>query len=262
MKPVTTTSPKKRTKRIALWSVIVFALIGIFALTQDIIFTNILAAKICRGDPQPITFIKKTVEFPESIYWEDNIYPGFDEKDRLVMIRNYLDGEHLKTMALNAPDGTIYLFTATPDDWQASREIKAKRREGNYFDTIELEAKAIAERGTTMSKATMPALNYSVIFNPVKLTNFERKYLYSDEVSISENGTGEVIAYSRRLMRRWYLLMPDVAMGNRYYYPKAMCGKDELYGVDDEVFSVKILNGMNHLQTINNLLFNSFKRGN
>lgn len=253
MKPVSTPSPRKRTKKIILWSVIVFAVVGIFALTQDIIVTNILAAKICRADPQPKSFIKKTVEYPESIYWEDNIYPGFDEKDRLLMIRNYLDGDHLKTMALNAPDGTIYLFTATPDDWQNSREIKAKLRDGNYFDTIEAEAKTIAKRGKTISKATMPALNYSVIFDSVELNNFERKYLYSDEVSISENSTGEVIAYSRRLMRRWYLLMPDVAMGNRYYYPEAMCGESS-YLIEGSIFKYhKLFHGdrSTHVKDVN-----------
>ena len=241
MKPVATRVHPKKTKKIVLWSVIVFAIVGTFALTQDIIFTNILAAKICRADPQPKTFIKKTVEYPESIYWEDNIYPGFDEKDRLLMIRNYLDGEHLKTMALNAPDGTIYLFTATPDDWQASREIQAKQLEGNYYDTIELEAKAIAERGTTMSKATMPAPNYSVIFNPVKLTDFERKYLYSDEVSIKEKKTGEIIAYNRRLMRFYYNLEIEPVGGcvsMTSLYSNSIFGIPIIYALDDQVFFI------------------------
>ena len=236
MKPVATRVHPKKTKKIVLWSVIVFAIVGTFALTQDIIFTNILAAKICRGDPQPKTFIKKTVEFPESIYWEDNIYPGFDEKDRLLMIRNYLDGEHLKTMALNAPDGTIYLFTATPDDWQASREIKAKQKDGNYSDTVEAEAKTIASRGKIINKQELSQLNYSVLFNPISLTPFQNRYLYSDEVSITMNVTKEVIAYNLRLMHKFYLLLPDF-VGGRYYYPEAICGESDIYGFDEKIFT-------------------------
>ena len=45
--------------------------------------------------------MKKKIEKPISIYWEDNVYPGFNKEDRELMIINYLDGVHLKTMALN-----------------------------------------------------------------------------------------------------------------------------------------------------------------
>lgn len=198
---------------------------GILALTHDIIITHILAYRICKTDPQPKTFIKKYIEYPESIYWEDNVYPGFDEKDRLLMIQNYLDGEHLKTMALNTPDGEIYIFTATVADWGSSRDIKAGKRPGNYYETIKEEAQAIAARGKTIAKSAMPTLDYSVVYSPVNLTNFERRFLYSDEVAITDNDTGEVVAYNRRLMRRWYIIMPDIAIGNRVFYPKSVCGQ-------------------------------------
>ncbi|MBU1059230.1 MAG: hypothetical protein KJ804_13030 [Proteobacteria bacterium] len=236
MKPSVAQPVKKRTKKIALWASIILFVAALLALTHDIILTNILAYKICKSDPQPKTFTKKTVEYPDSIYWEDNIYPGFNEKDRLLMIRNYLDGVHLKTMALNAPDGSIYLFTATEKDWQNSRDIKAYKREGNYFNMLSVEAKVIAERGINFTRQTMPQLNYSVTFNPVSLTPFQRRYLWSDEVKIVDNKTDEVLAYNRRLMRRWYLLMPDIGIGRQYYYPHAMCGMSSYAGFDQRVF--------------------------
>src|SRR3990167_11564121 len=63
--------------------------------TYDIIITNTLGAYHCLTTPS--TYISKTVEYPESIYWEDNFYPGFNAEDRKLMIMNYLDGVHLKT---------------------------------------------------------------------------------------------------------------------------------------------------------------------
>lgn len=222
---------KKTTKRKILWAGLLLFAAALLFLSHDIFITHILAHRICRADPQPKTYIKKTVEYPESIYWEDNIYPGFDERDRLLMIRNYLDGVHLKTLALNGPDGTIHVYTATEEDWQA------RRGESNYFDKLNAEAKAIAERGTMFTRDTMPRMNYSVIFKPVPLTSFQRRYLWSDEVGITDNNADEVIAYNRRLMRRWYMIMPDIAFGNRYYSPKAMCGYLSVVGFPYKIFS-------------------------
>jgi hypothetical protein len=214
-----------------MWTGLALLAAAMLFLTHDILITHILAYRICKAEPQPKTFIKKTVEYPESIYWEDNIYPGFDEQDRLLMIRNYLDGVHLKTMALNGPDGTIYVYTATEEDWQV------RRGEPNYFDKLEAEAKDIAERGNSFTPETMPKMNYSVIFNPVPLASFQRRYLWCDEVRITDNTTDEVIASNRRLMRRWYMIAPDFAFGNRYYSPKAMCGYDEFERFDEDVVS-------------------------
>ena len=236
-----TQQTKHKSKRLFLWVGIILFFSILLALTHDIIITNILAYKICKADPQPKTFIKKTVEYPESIYWEDNIYPGFDEKDRILMIRNYLDGVHLKTMALNAPDGTIYVYTATEEDWQV------RRGEPNYFDKLDAEAQAIADRGTTYTRQTLSQLNYSVIFNPVSLTSFQKRYLWSDDVTITDNKTHEVIAYNRRLMRRWYMILPDVAVGNMYYSPKAMCGGNG-YFLEGAVFEYS-RNFHNQIQT-------------
>jgi hypothetical protein len=211
--------------------------VGIIGLTHDIIITNFLAYRICKADPNPKTFIKQTVEFPESIYWEDNIYPGFDEKDRLLMIRNYLDGVHLKKMALNSPDGTIYLYSASEQDWQTSKQIKARKIAGNYYDTLQAEAAAIAERGEKISRKDLAGFRYSVVVNMVQLTSFQKRYVYSDEVAITDNQTGEIIGFNRRLMARWYFLLPDFEVGGRYYYPDAKCGENDIYGFDEQIFS-------------------------
>jgi len=56
------------------------ALVSFF--TYDIIITNILSYYYCESTPtHPKTLITKKIEYPESIYWEDNIYPGFSKED-------------------------------------------------------------------------------------------------------------------------------------------------------------------------------------
>ena len=250
---------KRKRKKMRLWGALALFVAPLLFLTHDVIITNILAYRICKAEPNPKTYIKKTIEYPESIYWEDNVYPGFDEQDRLLMIRNYLDGVHLKTLALNGPDGTIYVYSATEEDW---RESSANNKETeqdwkDYFTTLDEEARKIADQGRTGTRQTMPQLNYSVVFNVVPLTPFERRYLWRDEVTITDESTEEVIAYNRRLMRRWYMIFPDIALGNRYYSPEAMCGLGGwFYGYDRKVFPmIRPRVGKFHGMNINHYLY-------
>jgi hypothetical protein len=247
---------KKPAKRKIRW-LVVAALAFLLFLTYDIIITNILAYQLCHAQPNPKTFIKKTVEFPESVYWEDNIYPGFNEQDRILMIRNYLDGVHLKTMALKTPEGAIYLYTATQKDWETSKAIKSRKMNGNYYKTLDNEAKAIAQRAKKIDRSTARSLNYSVIFKPVKLSEFQSKYLWSDEIKIIDNHHDEVIGFNRRLMRRWYRIFPDFELGNRYFYPHAMCGNNDLEGFDENVITKfsRMFWPIKHAESLDFMLF-------
>lgn len=183
--------------------------------TYDIIITNILGAYHCLTTPS--TYINKTVEYPESIYWEDNVYPGFSEEDRKLMIMNYLDGKHLKTMALNGDDGKIYTYEATASVWEQLKPLE-KDRGQPYYDKVNSIAQHIMETSEKIyTKETMPKMSYTVTFDEVKLNPLSRKFLYSDETKIIENQTNETIAYNRRYMRFFYNAFPDLVLGNRYY---------------------------------------------
>ncbi len=232
-------------------------LIITLGLTHDIIITNILAYRICKADPNPKTFIKETVEYPESIYLEDNIYPGFDEKSRIRMIQTYLDGLHLKTMALNGPDGRIYQYTADEQDWKLSEEIKAQKHEGNYLNTLDTTAKSIANRGKIIVKTDLSRFNYKVSFNIISNTSFIRRYIYSDEIVINDSRENQTIGYNRRVLRRWYLLSPDIEVGKRYYYPKVRCGAPWLHGFETKIFSSINSHGVanSHGSDLNYVLF-------
>ena len=245
------------------WIVIVGVGVALF-LTYDIIITNILSAYYCNASPNPKTKIEKKVEYPISIYWEDNVYPGFSKQDRELMIKNYLDGVHLKTMALNGDDEKIYVYnrevskkeyldisnqiSSLSKKIKRMQEIQKDRQDKQYIRDINklyrdketLQAKrtklinssSVSEKIYT--KATMPKLNYTVTFNKIHLNAFARKFLYSDETKVIDNKTDEIIAYNRRYMRFFYTLQPDF-VGYRYYYPHAVCG-DAFRRIEYKVF--------------------------
>lgn len=199
--------------------IVIMVLISLY----DIIPTFVFGAYYCATEPHPKTYIKHTVESPISVYWEDNIYPGYDENDTKLMIMNYLDGVHLKTMALNTPDGKVKIYTVTPSDWNTSQTIREHNTSADYFKPMEKETQAIMAKGITTSKAEMPMMNYTVTFDEIKLPWLPRKFLYSDEIKIADNKTHETIGYNRR-----YMVVLTVF--DKYYYwyydQDAICGLD------------------------------------
>ena len=230
-------------------------------LTYDIIITNILSAYYCNASPNPKTKIIKKVEYPISIYWEDNVYPGFSKQDRELMIINYLDGVHLKTMALNGDDGKIYVYHL---DKPILKELKAKYSTKEWYTKgIEEYKKIVLRTQHIYTKSTMPKTNYTVTFNEVKLNSFARKFLYSDETKVIDNKTDKVIAYNRRYMRFFYTLQPDF-VGYRYYYPHAVCG-DWQFGFERKIFKYRPDNGFKdsdkHKIDLNKYLYKKYKIG-
>lgn len=177
--------------------------------TYDIIITNILGAYHCLTTPS--TYISKKVEYPLSIYWEDNVYPGFNAEDRKLMIINYLDGVHLKTMALNGDDGKVYVYSAKEG------EFDSFQYDEKYKDRYTQYASIIMQNEKVYTKETMLKTNYTVTFDEIRLNPFSRMFLYSDETRIIDNNTKETIAYNRWYMPFFYNIAPDFVLGNRYY---------------------------------------------
>ena len=86
---------------------------------------------------QPLQEIHQTVESPISVYWQDNVWPSYDKYGRSWMIDQYLDGVHLKVLALNGDDKKIYLYRAEEQDFVESRKalaiLKQREAEENEF---------------------------------------------------------------------------------------------------------------------------------
>lgn len=93
----------------------------------------------------PLKEIHEIVDYPISVYWEDNVWPGFDLYGRQWMVKNYLDGKHLKLLALNGDDGKIYLYRA--DDITFSESNKLQPEYMRVKEAIEAEKKEAATVG-------------------------------------------------------------------------------------------------------------------
>ena len=228
--------------------------------TYDIVITNLLSGYYCLvAPPHPKTKIEKKVEYPISIYWEDNVYPGFSKEDRELMIINYLDGVHLKTMALNGDDGKIYVYHL---DKPILKQLKQNYSTKDWYAKgLDKYTQIIMQTQKVYTKESMPKLNYTVTFNEIPLNFFERKFLYSDETKVIENNTNKVIAYNRRYMRFFYNIFPDFEVGGRYY-DDAMCG--DWYRYYLKVFGMlnwRLRGSGDHKIYINNYLYNKYIKG-
>jgi hypothetical protein len=85
----------------------------------------------------PLQEIHETVESPISVYWQDDVWPGFDEYGRSWMVKSYLDGIHLKALALNGDDGKIYLYRAIESSRAESRSIDNNSEVKELEESIE-----------------------------------------------------------------------------------------------------------------------------
>ena len=228
--------------------------------TYDIIITNILGGYYCLTTSS--TYINKKVEYPESIYWEDNVYPGFNAEDRKLMVMNYLDGVHLKTMALNGDDGKIYIYETNASVWEKLKPLE-KERGQPYYDMVNAIAQHIMETSEEVyTKETMPKTNYTVTFDEIKLNPLSRMFLYSDEMNIVDNNTKKVVAKNQRVMKLLYNITPRLRQ--IYYNPEPMCGENKsidnwFFGyltydkndgkviqTDKVLYSTKLMIGTNH----------------
>ena len=169
--------------------------------TYDIIITNILGAYYCATAPK--AFIKETVEYPQSIYFEDNVFNGFNEQDIENMMNNYLDGIHLKTLALNLPDGNvaIYHYEKNQDEYdKIVKEVKQElgKKTLRYDDIRARIIKIIDSNKIITTKDKMPKMNYAVLYDKVSLNQIASKFFRADDMRVINNRTNEVISYQRR----------------------------------------------------------------
>jgi len=189
---------------------------------------------------QTLQEIRQTVESPISVYWQDNVWPGFDAYGRNWMVEQYLDGMHLQALALNGDDGKIYLYRAdaasfaesekmrpardqkkreldamkkdameigrkggdNKELWRIIREIEKKSTEfGAYYEPWKRELQGIMDRPEVfVSPDKLPPMRYRVDFNTVKTGYPASRLLHTDEITITDVEKNKVIAFSRRYM--------------------------------------------------------------
>ncbi len=218
-------------------------------------------------DRTPLQEIHQTVESPGSVYWEDNVWPGFDEYGRNWMVKNYLDGVHLKVLALNGDDGKIYLYRATAEDFVESNKMrpavqKAKEQydqafadAGNrltkevvtyqlpYLDMLTKFQKQRKEETVPIfkqpeiysSRQGLPPMHFRVDFNLLPKTlviNNDYDMLHADRISIFDAKSNQEIAYSQRYMAHAGYLSKFSGEQPAYDFK---LGDIQVYELDDKV---------------------------
>ena len=221
---------------------------------------------------EPLQEIHQTVESPESVYWQDDVWPGFDTYGRQWMVEQYLDGVHLKTLALSGDDGKIYLYRADADTfaesermrpardqkrkeikvmeeaamdvgrkggnnkemWERIRKIKNEAKEfGSYMEPRKRELQGILDRAEVYkSISQLPPMRYRVHFEPLDDRWREKGIYHADQVTITESATGKVIAYSRRYLGFAWWLMRFSGNQPEYFLGR---GDKQAYEFDDRV---------------------------
>lgn len=115
---------------------------------------------------QPLQEVFQVVDLPISVYWQDNVWPGYDKFGRNWMIDQYLDGVHLKVLALNGDDKKIYLYRAEELDFSESRKALRilKKCKADYFNFVEKNKahikqhkKPIEGAGDYLNRVLVPA---------------------------------------------------------------------------------------------------------
>ncbi|AGF79755.1 hypothetical protein UWK_03228 [Desulfocapsa sulfexigens DSM 10523] len=97
---------------------------------------------------QPLQVIHQTVEAPISVYWQDNVWPGFDKHFRESMVEKYLDGVHLQALAVNGDDGKIYLYRADASTFAESEKMRpARDQKKRELDAMKESAREVRRKG-------------------------------------------------------------------------------------------------------------------
>lgn len=244
--------------------------VSVIYLTHDIAVVSYLKDKYCN---ETMVEIKETVEYPGSVYWEDNVFPGFDLLSRRWMIEHYLDGVHLQTLVLNGDDGKVYLYRATADLFTESKRLQkqadslekqaARSIEAGKAAQDEKEKMALTTKGTSLRKQAgelfsqlravhdkavldvmakeevfsrpedLPLVKYKVNLNQNHLPSWQQRYIYSDTIKIDDQRTGKVIAWSKRIERYKYTLEVDFAGGRLLF--ETLAGDGKVAYFDDKI---------------------------
>lgn len=223
----------------------------------------------------PLQVTTRTVEKPESVLWIDNVWPGYDEYGRYWMVKSYLDGMHLKVFALNGDDGNFYLYRASLDDFAESGKVRPEYiRMTRMIDKLKEEAIATSRRGgnnkeqwriirqvhepqlaqldyESMRKKeidhifakpevyqnmeSLPPMNYQIEFQRNRLTAWQEKFVWCDEIRIQDNSKNHDIAFSKRCLGYSPKTGVNPLGKGSPFYGGARLGDERVYEFDDMV---------------------------
>lgn len=99
----------------------------------DVVIKETLGKYYCLT--KKTSFVDKKIKNPRSIFWDNRVrnrvqkdFQAYDKKaTRIQMVKMYLDGVFLKTIALNGSDDKIYVYACTKDDDLYAKYLKDEK---------------------------------------------------------------------------------------------------------------------------------------
>lgn len=112
--------------------------------TYDIILTILLS--LFHFIINPSTYIKDINKPIKSIYFKDTIYDGFNNEDRIITVKNYMNGIKLEKIALNGTDGKIYVYQCKNNKNSINKYINNKKELKEKIKKIKKEKRRLELR--------------------------------------------------------------------------------------------------------------------
>lgn len=239
-------------------------------LTHDIAVVSYLKDNYCN---ETMVEIKETVEFPGSVYWEDNVLGGFGADNRRWMVEHYLDGVHLQTLALNGNDGKFYVYHATKEDFKESsliwqkitelerdyeeeskstlrktpeeKEVFLQKMQPNFQQRKNLREKIVKQRlkeilillqnVRVLNNNETLQFKYVVKKSPILIPDWQNRYLYTDKMRIVDSSSGQIVARANRVLRYKYKTELDVVHSPSAIVGFTVCGLGKLHSLGEDV---------------------------
>jgi hypothetical protein len=129
------------------------------------------------------------------------------------MVEQYLDGIHLRILAMNGEDGKIYVYRAEGEMFIEAKKIQEQmeRIDPTKADYTKLQATYMRLKKATVDQiaanvemadfpSQLPPIRYRVHFVPLDNWWRDMGIYHADQITITDTAVNEVIAWSRRYM--------------------------------------------------------------
>ena len=109
------------------------------------------------------------------------------------------------------------------------QEVKQElgEKSSHYKDIKARIVKMIESNKIITTKDKMPKINYTAIFDEIKLDKFSSNFLIATEFKLINNKTSEIIAYKREYHNYYYNMFPNLSTGGKINW-KSFCDCEKL----------------------------------
>lgn len=128
--------------------------------------------------PSPTQYVSKKIEAPISVMIQDKGLRLDSKYKHQLLVKKYLDGIHLKTLAIHVGDDRFYLYETKTTDLNFKEIMKNVK----IYDSYE----------------NLPKMNFHIKINSINHQLFKTKRFHADITKIIDTKKNEEIAFSYR----------------------------------------------------------------